>query len=77
MNTIRPEYLSYYYSIKNSYGYNEAIDIITNMHMNSIRRASAVIDSHNQRIQAIVLEQQNAATSQNQDNNANSNDNNN
>jgi hypothetical protein len=76
MRAIRPYFLPYYYSIRNSYGYIEAIEIITNMHMNSIRRASAVIDRHNQRIQAIVLEQQNAATSQNQDNSANSNNNN-
>jgi hypothetical protein len=77
LNSVR--FLHQYYYIRNIYGYNAALDDQVNKCMISIRRASAVIDRHNQRIQVLIAENQNIATSQSQDNSANSsnNDNNN
>ena len=69
--------LSRFYRIRNILGYNAAVDDQINRLMSSMKRASDRIDMHNQRIQAILAEEQNAETSQSQDNSVNNGDNNN
>jgi ABC-type Fe2+-enterobactin transport system substrate-binding protein len=62
---------------KNIHGYSAAADDQINRFRSSIKRASDRIDMHNQRIQAILAEEQNAGTAQSQNNSANNSDNNN
>jgi hypothetical protein len=59
------------------YGYTDAVDDQINRFRSSMKRAYDRIDMHNQRIQAILAEEQNAGASQSQNNSVNNNNNNN
>jgi hypothetical protein len=59
---------------RNLYGHSAALDNEINKNLNSIRQCNARINMHNQRLQVLLAEKQNAGTSHSQNNSGNNSD---